>query len=144
MIRNMKAVAIENSSVCLTWQHPENIFDEPYFNYSVTAIVVNTEDVVEMNAFIVGSNDVPMVVVNVSDVGVCEEVIFTVSLDGDCRRNSTTIALPICKYGDIFLIDSICKYNFLVPEYFQSEVRADVKFLGSGELKEVDVHFKVC
>ena len=61
MIRNMKAVAIENSSVSLTWQHPDKIFDEPYFNYSVAAIVVNTEDVVEVNAFIVGSNDMPMV-----------------------------------------------------------------------------------
>lgn len=151
MIRNMQAMAIENRSVCLTWQHPENIFAEPYFDYSVTAMPVNTEDAVKMKAVTVESTDMPMVVVNMSDVGVCEEVIFTVSLDGDCRRNSTTIALPICKHLDVITLefyDIICKLNFklifLVPQCFASEVRAEVTFLGSGELKEVDIHFKVC
>ena len=85
------------TSVVLVWQHPENIFNELLFNYTITATVVSTGRVIQHYTAEISSGDSPRQLLDLSSVGVCEAVNFTVSLVEDCREISAISELQICK-----------------------------------------------
>ena len=97
MAHDLEIIALNTTSVGLTWQHPENIFNEHYFTYIITATVVSTDHLIENYTVSINCNDSPWQVFDLSSVGVCEEVNFTVSIVGDCRKKYIVAALHICK-----------------------------------------------
>jgi len=101
MAHDIEIIALNTTSVGLTWQHPENIFNEHYFNYIITATVVSTDHLIENYTVAINCSDSPLQVFDLSGVDVCEEVNFTVSIVGDCRKKYIVAALHICK--NVFL-----------------------------------------
>ena len=99
MIQKIVSIALSNKSIALSWQHPADIFEEtvPVFTYNITATLDKTGSVLEQYLVTVDSSDTPREVFNFSDVDFCEEINFILSQVGDCRENSTTVALPICE-----------------------------------------------
>ena len=88
---------LDNNTLSLTWKHPENEFDEPQFNYSVTATVISTGAVVVDYNISISSDDNPGKVFNWSDALTCEEINFTVALISDCRISYAIAPIPTCK-----------------------------------------------
>ena len=97
MVQNLQVHMLDSTTAALTWEHPQNIFNESHFNYTVTAVVVSTGYVVEDYTVAIDSTDTPWEVIELSDKYICEEINFTVSLVGDCRVNYTNKSVPICK-----------------------------------------------
>ena len=99
MAENLTADFINSSSVALSWSHPQNIFNEPSFNYSISAMVIGSEEyAIRENFILFNSSEVPWIVIDVSSIGVCETLNFTLSLAGDCREIYTLLPVSICKY----------------------------------------------
>ena len=93
----MTTISLENKSVVLTWQQPDNIFGEANFAYNITARSLTTGHILEQRVVVLGSLQSPWEKFNFSKVEVCEEVQFTLSQVEDCREQYTTTYIPICK-----------------------------------------------
>ena len=94
---NVSAIILGNSTLSLTWKHPENVFDELQFNYSVTATVRSTGAVVANYNISISSDDKPQEVFNLSEALTCKDINFTVALVNDCRLSHTIAPIPTCK-----------------------------------------------
>ena len=94
----VEVVVLNTTGLALTWEHPENLFNDDHFNYSVSAVVVSTGDVIRQYTISLSTSHTPREEFDFSgSVDACEEIIFTLSLVGDCRVIHTTAALPICE-----------------------------------------------
>ena len=92
----VEVVVLNTTSLALTWEHPENLFSDDHFNYSVSAVVVSTGDVIRQYTTI---SHTPWEEFEFSgSVDACEEINFTLSLVGDCRVIHTTATLPACEF----------------------------------------------
>ena len=97
MLQNMHVNMFNSTEAILTWEHPQNIFDEEYFNYSISVIDVTRGDVMVDGSLMVHSSNNPWQLIDVSGLDVCDEVNISLSLVGDCRKNFTILPIPICK-----------------------------------------------
>ena len=85
MLQNMHVNMFNNTEVILTWEHPQNIFDEEYFNYSISVIDITRGDVMVDGSLMVHSSNNPGQLIDVSGLDVCDEVNINLLLVGDCR-----------------------------------------------------------
>ena len=90
-------IALENKSIILTWQQPDNIFMESVFTYNITALLVTTGHVLDQRTITLESLESPREVYNFTEVELCEEIRFTLTQAGDCREQQISTFLPICK-----------------------------------------------
>ena len=97
MLQNMHVNMFNSTEAILTWEHPQNIFDEEYFNYSISVIDVTRGDVMVDGSLMVHSSNNPWQLIDVSGLDVCDEVNISLSLVGDCRKNFRILPIPICK-----------------------------------------------
>ena len=92
-----EVTALNSTTAVLTWQHPHNLFTQSSFSYDISAVVTKTGYVIKDYNTVIRSSDTPMEEFDLSDIEVCEEINFTLSLANDCRKNWTSFILPICK-----------------------------------------------
>ena len=102
MLQNMHVNMLYSTAAVLTWEHPNNIFDEEYFNYSISVIDVSRGDVMVDRILMVHSSNNPRQLIDVSGLDVCDEVNISLSIVGDIRKNATILPIPICKYIYIY------------------------------------------
>ena len=105
----MTTIILENKSVNLTWQQPDNIFGEANFIYSITARSLTT--LLEQRVVVLDSLQSPWEEFNFSKVEVCEEVQFTLSQVEDCREQYTTTYILICKNYFLLEVHYICNVS---------------------------------
>ena len=95
MLQNMHVNMLYSTTAVLTWEHPHNIFDQEYFDYSIDVMDVSRGDVMVDHILMVHSSNNPRQLIDVSGLDVCGEVNISLSLVGDCRKNSTILPIPI-------------------------------------------------
>ena len=91
--------ALENKTLILTWQQPDNIFMESEFTYNITVLSVTTGHVLDQQFVTLEPMESPREVYNFTDseVELCEDICFTLTQVGDCREQQVSTFLPICK-----------------------------------------------
>ena len=139
-------IALENKSIVLTWQQPDNIFMESVFTYDITALLVTTGHVLDLRTITLESLESPREVYNFTEVELCEEIRFTLTQVGDCREQQISTFLPICK--ETFNLHNIIVFNkeknSSVPGPFVSEISVKVFFTENGDVGIVEITFQVC
>ena len=76
-------------------------FNDKYFNYSVSVVVVSTGRIISQYTVNLESTATPWEEIDLRGrVEECQEINFTLSLVGDCRELYTVAILPICKFHD--------------------------------------------
>ena len=106
--QELKAVLLNSTSFALTWTHPDMYFNDHYFNYSVSVVVVSTGHIIRQYVVSLESTATPWEEIDLSGrVEMCLEINFTLSLVGDCRELYTVAFLPICKFQSIYHSDFI-------------------------------------
>ena len=111
-MENITAIALNNKTVLLMWQQPENIFKESNFTYNITAVSVTTGALLEHQTITYDPSVSPQERFNFSNVSICEEISFTLIQIGDCREKNTTIFLPICKDIPLLIIQKWDIWNY--------------------------------
>ena len=101
MAEAITTTALEEKTLVLTWQQPDNIFMESEFTYNITALSVATGHVLDQRFVTLEPMEFPREVYNFTEVELCEDIYFTLTQVGDCREQQVSTFLPICK--DIFL-----------------------------------------
>lgn len=96
-MKDVTTLVFENKTIVLTWQQPDNAFEEANFTYNITATSLSTGHVLETYLLTQDALQSPWEQFDFSEVEFCEEVNFTVRQAGDCREQYATTALPICK-----------------------------------------------
>ena len=137
-------IALENKSIVLTWQQPDNIFMESVFTYNITALLVTTGHVLDLRTITLESLESPREVFNFTEVKLCEEICFTLTQVGDCREQQICTFLPICKETFNLYIVFNDENNSSVPGPFVSEISVEVFFTENGDVGIVEITFKVC
>jgi hypothetical protein len=117
-------IALENKSIVLTWQQPDNIFMESEFTYNITALLVTTGHVLDQRTITLESLESPREVYNFTEVELCEEIRFTLTQAGDCREQQISTFLPI------------------FPGPFVSEISVKVFFTENGDVGIVEITFQ--
>ena len=79
----------------LTWEQPEDIFEEDNFTYVI--MVFDGETMVKERLVTLEASVSPREEFNLTEVEDCGEVMLTLVQLGDCREEIVTTTIPICK-----------------------------------------------
>lgn len=97
MAEDLITTILQNKTIILSWQQPENIFEEHEFTYNITAESAITGIILEQRIVILGSLERPREEFNFTEVEFCGEIYFVLTQVGDCRERHSTELLAICK-----------------------------------------------